>query len=111
MTSGSSTIDCGSSADAKVKLRNLHADGGPTRNAFLMQFTADLTGTELMVSEVAESSAWGAAMSGLLGLGVHRSLDELGALPRAVKCFRPAMKAADARRLHAAWLAAVKRIL
>jgi glycerol kinase len=98
-------------SDAKVKLRNLHADGGPTRNAFLMQFTADLTGTELMVSEVAESSAWGAAMNGLLGLGVYQSLDELAALPRAVKNYRPAMKAAEAKRLHAGWLAAVKRIL
>ena len=98
-------------ADAKVKLRNLHADGGPTHNAFLMQFTADLTGTELMVSEVSESSAWGAALSGLLGLGVYQSLDDLTALPRAVKSFRPLMKAAEAKRLHAGWLAAVKRIL
>ncbi len=98
-------------ADANVKLRNLHADGGPTRNAFLMQFTADLTRTELIVSEVAESSAWGAAMSGLLGLGVHRSLDELAALPRPVKNFRPIMKSAEAKRLHAGWLAAVQRIL
>lgn len=98
-------------ADADVRLRSLHADGGPTRNAFLMQFTADLTRTELLVSEVAESSAWGAAMKGLLGLGLHRSLDELAALPRAVKNFRPAMKAAEANRLHAGWLAAVKRIL
>ena len=59
-------------ADAKVKLQSLHADGGPTRNTFLMQFTADLTGTEIKVAEVAESSAWGAAMNGLLGLGVYR---------------------------------------
>jgi glycerol kinase len=98
-------------ADANVKLRSLHADGGPTRNAFLMQFTADLTRTEMVVSEVFESSAWGAAMNGLLGLGVCRSLDELADLPRTVKNFRPAMPPAEAKRLHAGWLAAVKRIL
>ena len=41
--------------------RLLHADGGPTRDRFLMQFTAEnLTGMDLSVSEVAESSAWGA---------------------------------------------------
>jgi glycerol kinase len=50
--------------DAKVQLAQLHADGGPTRNKFLMQFTADLTRTEIKVAEVAESSAWGAALNG-----------------------------------------------
>ena len=44
--------------DAKVQLAQLHADGGPTRNKFLMQFTADLAQTEIRVAEVAESSAW-----------------------------------------------------
>ena len=68
--------------DAKVKLKTLHADGGPTRNNFLMQFTADLTRTEIKVAEVAESSASGAAMSGLLGLA-SKMLTELTALPQA----------------------------
>jgi glycerol kinase len=98
-------------ADSKITLQNLHADGGPTRNRFLMQFTADLTGVELKVAEVAESSAWGAAMSGLLGLGICKSLDDLAALPREVKSFRPQMDAAKARQLHHGWLAAVKRVL
>jgi glycerol kinase len=98
-------------ADAKLELQALHADGGPTRNKFLMQFTADMTGAELKVSEVAESSAWGAAMSGLLGLGVCKSLDDLAALPRETKVFRPQMDAAKAKQLHAGWLTAVKRVL
>ncbi len=98
-------------AGARLKLQDLHADGGPTRNQFLMQFTADLTGVELKVAEVAESSAWGAAMNGLLGLGIHKSLDDLAALPREVKSFRPQMDPAKANQLHQGWLAAVKRVL
>jgi glycerol kinase len=98
-------------ADSGVKLRTLHADGGPTKNKFLMQFTAAVTGVQLKVSEVAESSAWGAAMNGLLGLSVHRSLSELAAMPRATKSFRPQMKAAEVKRLHDGWLAAVRRVL
>jgi len=97
--------------DAQLKLQTLHADGGPTRNPFLMQFTADLTRTEIQVAEVAESSAWGAAMNGLLSLGIHKSLDELVKLPRAQKVFRPKMNARQVKRLHAGWLAAVKRVL
>ncbi len=96
-------------ADAKVKLQSLHADGGPTRNKFLMQFTADLTRTEIKVAEVAESSAWGAAMNGLLGLG--KSHADLEQLPRPQKAYHPRMQAAEAQRLHAGWLAAVQRVL
>lgn len=98
-------------ADAKVKLQSLHADGGPTRNKFLMQFTADLTRTEIRAAEVAESSAWGAAMNGLLGLGIYKSLDELAKLPRAQHVFRPQMKPADATKFYAGWQRAVKRVL
>ena len=97
--------------DANLKLQNLHADGGPTRNKFLMQFTADITRTELRVSEVAESSAWGAAMNGLLGLGVHSSVGALAKSRRSATVYRPRMKAAEAKNLHDGWLAAVKRIL
>jgi len=98
-------------ADAGLELHGLHADGGPTRNRFLMQFTADITRAELEVSEVAESSAWGAAMNGLLGLGLCRSLDDLAALPRETRVFRPQMDSSKAEQLHAGWLAAVKRVL
>ena len=98
-------------ADSKIKLQHLHADGGPTRNRFIMQFTADITGAELKVSEVAESSAWGAAMQGLLGLGVCKSLNDLAALPRQSKSFRPRMKAAKVKKFHDGWKQAVKRVL
>lgn len=98
-------------ADAGVTLRTLHADGGPTRNSLLMQFTADITGVELSVADVAESSAWGAAMNGLLALGLVKSLDELAAMPRASSLYSPQMSAAAVKHLHDGWLAAVNRIL
>ncbi len=98
-------------ADASLTLENLHADGGPTRDGFLMQFTADITNVELVVSEVPESSAWGAAMAALLGLGLCGSLDGLAALPRQTRAYRPKMDAAKARQLHDGWLVAVKRVL
>jgi glycerol kinase len=92
-------------------LKKLHADGGPTRDRFLMQFTADITGVELSVSEVAESSAWGAAMNGLLGLGRYSSPGEFAKLPRKQIIFRPQMKAVEVKKFHDGWLVAVKRVL
>jgi glycerol kinase len=98
-------------ADAKVGLKSLHCDGGPTRNNFLMQFTANMTQTELKVSEVAESSALGVVMQGMLGLGIYKSLGELAKLPREQKIFHPQMKAAEVKKLHEGWKQAVKRVL
>jgi glycerol kinase len=98
-------------ADAKIKLKNLHADGKPTQNKFLMQFTADLTQTEIKAAEVAECSAWGAAMQGLLGLGIYNSLKELAKLPGNQRIFCPRMKSAAVKNLHDGWLSAVRRVL
>jgi glycerol kinase len=97
--------------DARIKLKMLHADGGPTRDKFLMQFTADITGVALEVSEVAESSAWGAAMNGLLGLGIYKSPDELAKVSRATNTFRPGMPPALVEKNCDGWKQAVKRVL
>ena len=98
-------------ADAGLELASLNGDGGPTRDGFLMQFTADMAGVELVVSDVPESSAWGAAMAGLLGMGLCHSLEELAALPRTTRTFRPAMAADRRNQLYEGWRAAVKRVL
>jgi glycerol kinase len=89
----------------------LFADGGPTRNPFLMQFTSDMTGLELVVSETPESSAWGAAMAGMLGLGMAGSLADLAALPRETRSYRPQKSAAEVDKLYAGWKVAVQRVL
>jgi glycerol kinase len=98
-------------ADAGVPLHRLYADGGPTRDKFLMQFTADLTGVQLDVSQVTQSSAWGAAMQGLLGLGLRRSLAQLSKMPRRQILFRPRMSAALKKKNYDGWQSAVKRVL
>ncbi len=97
--------------DAGLELRTLHAGGGPTKNRFLMQFTADITGAELEVSDVAECSAWGAAMNGLLGLGVRRDLDDLRQGARDTTTYRPRLDPALAAKWHAGWSDALRRVL
>ena len=98
-------------ADSGIKLRALHADGGPTRNHFLMSFTADVTRTPLKVLAVPEASAWGAAMNGLLGLKVYNSMNELARLDGETSVFLPNMKPGKVKQLHDGWIAAVKRAL
>jgi glycerol kinase len=98
-------------ANARVKLQSLCADGGPTRDRFLMQFTSDITGVELKVSRVAESSAWGAVLNGLLGLGIYKSIEDLDQMPRRWEIYHPKMDPALAKKLYLGWCVAVKRIL
>lgn len=91
--------------------RVLFVDGAPTRNRFLMQFTADITGLELRVAQVADSSARGAAMAAMLGMGLVNSFDELAVIRGELQIFRPEMPADRVQKLYTGWQAAVKRVL
>jgi glycerol kinase len=98
-------------AEGGVALRELHGDGGPTANRLLMQFTADIAGVELRVATAPDCSPLGAAFAGMLGLGVHSSLEALEALPRDDIVYRPAMAPAVAQARCAGWQRAVKQVL
>ena len=39
-------------AESGIALKELHVDGGPTRNNFLMQFQADILDTTLVRAEI-----------------------------------------------------------
>jgi glycerol kinase len=94
-----------------VTLRAINADGGATRNAFLMQFIADMTGLEVNVAQLPDCSPLGAALAGMLGMGMHDSLHALAGLPRTVVSYRPAMPRERADSLHSGWKRAVQQVL
>jgi glycerol kinase len=96
---------------AGVRLGALQADGGPTASRFLMQFTADLIGVELRVSANSNGSAYGATLAGQLGLGLHRSLQELAKSSRDETVYRPALPAARVAALAAGWQQALQQTL
>lgn len=97
--------------DSRIAPALLCADGGPTRNDFLMQFTADMIGVELIVAKVAETSARGAAMAAMLGLGVVDSLLELAKIRGDVRVYRPQMDVEKVEQLYTGWQQAVQRVL
>jgi glycerol kinase len=89
----------------------LRADGGATANAFLMQFQADLLGTELHVAAETEATALGAAALAGLGVGVWRDPADVRALIPAGTTFTPRMGRDEAAALRAAWRGALARAL
>jgi glycerol kinase len=94
--------------DAGADLEELRADGGPTGNAFLMRFTADILRTPVLVNSVEELSALGAVYAGGLAAGFWKSRDEIRRLFKAAKTYIPQMPSAESDTLYAGWSDAVK---
>ncbi len=91
---------------AGVDIGELRADGGPTRNGYLMQFQSDLLGIPVRIPDSEELSGIGAAWAAGLSIGMY---DEsvFNVLKRS--SYAPEM-AADARdKKYAGWLDAVRR--
>src|SRR3954447_20345895 len=89
-------------------LRELKADGGATVNGWLMQFQADVLGAPVVVPEVAETTALGAAFLPGVGTGVW-TLDRVQQQWRERTCYEPAMDGATREELLAGWRRAVER--
>ena len=98
-------------AESGVSLNLVNADGGPTANDLLMQFTADITNTEIVVPQVPDCSPLGAAMMGMLGCGVYESLEAISGLAHDSRKFRPKMSPAMAKDHHDGWRMAVRQVL
>ncbi|MGN6371090.1 MAG: FGGY family carbohydrate kinase, partial [Phycisphaerae bacterium] len=73
----------------------IHADGGATKNRFLMQFLADMLQIPVAVSNSPDFSPMGAALAGAVGLGIHRDVEALAGLPSAEQRFLPTMPVAE----------------
>jgi glycerol kinase len=91
-----------------AELRELKADGGATVNAWLMQFQADVLGAPVVVPEVAETTAFGAASLAGVGAGVW-TLDRVGKAWRERARYEPRMDGAQREELLAGWRRALER--
>jgi glycerol kinase len=85
----------------------LYADGGPSKNAFLMQCVADILGHPLIQCDTPEASALGAAYLAGLALGIWPDLDAIAGLPRSGKRLDP--QPGDTAARLAMWSDAVSR--
>ena len=89
-------------------LPELKADGGATVNAWLMQFQADLLGVPVVVPEVAETTALGAAY--LAGVGTGQwTLDRVRETWREAARYEPRMSEDEREALLSDWGRAVER--
>jgi len=87
----------------------LRADGGASRNAFLMQLQADLVGHPVEVVAEKETTAIGAAALAGLAVGVWKSAADVAALVARGPTYEPSMPAAEVASRRDEWRLAVAR--
>ncbi len=89
-------------------LRELRADGGATVNRWLMQFQADVLGVPVVVPEITETTALGAAYLAGVGAGLWTVSDVRSGWRERAR-FEPRMGADERACLLAGWHDAVGR--
>ena len=88
--------------------RALKADGGATANAWLMQFQADVLGVPVILPEIPETTALGAASLAGVGVGLWTQ-DAVARGWRESARYEPRMGADEAASLLGDWARAVER--
>jgi glycerol kinase len=89
-------------------LSELRADGGASANGWLMQFQADVLGAPVVVPEVAETTALGAAYLAGVGVGMWTLSDVAGGWRERAR-FEPRMGEQEREALLDGWTRALAR--
>lgn len=94
--------------DAGIALRALKADGGASRNNFLMGFQSDLVGVPIVRPECVETTALGAAYLAGLAIGYWSDPEEIRKNTSIDRTFAPQMSQAQRAQLLRDWHRAVQ---
>ena len=98
-------------ADSGVKLEELRVDGGMTANNLLMQFQADVLDTRVVLPEVAETTALGAAYAAGIAVGFWEGEQDVIDNWNEAKRWTPEMDGTERERLVRQWKKAVTKTL
>jgi glycerol kinase len=89
-------------------LKELRADGGATANGWLMQFQADMLGVPLVVPEISETTALGAAYLAGVATGLWTE-EQVREMWREDRRFEPQMSDDQRQSLLSDWRRALER--
>ena len=89
-------------------LEELKADGGAVHNSWLMRFQADVLGVPVVVPEISETTALGAAYLAGVATGLWTE-EDVRAMWREAARYEPRMAEAERERLLSEWARALER--
>jgi glycerol kinase len=94
------------------RLKEIAADGGPTKNKFLMQFQADMLDTPVVCTEVDDASALGAVIMNGFARGLWKSFDEVTGFRVVTQTFQPTTHLSSlTSHLYEGWRNAVNQLI
>ena len=94
--------------DVNSGVETVKADGGASLNSFLMQFQADLLNKPVILPQIAETTALGAAYLAGLYTGYWENTDDVKRNWQARKEFSPSMKEGQRKKMLKMWTRAVE---
>ncbi len=97
--------------DTGLKIKELKVDGGMTASELLMQFQADILNASVVLPNIAETTALGAAYAAGLAVAFWKDTDELQKKWREKKVWSTKMPENKRTKLYNQWQKAVKRSL
>ena len=92
------------------QLKEIAADGGPTKNRFLMQFQADMLETPVVCTEVDDASALGAVIMSGFARGLWHSFDEVADFRVVTQTYQP-QYTPERFSLYQGWRNAVNQLI
>ncbi len=95
--------------DSGIELASLRVDGGMVANQMLMQFQADMLGTQVVAPAVAETTALGAAYAAGLAVGYWSDLEDLRKNWAVAQTWKPNMDEARRDELYKGWQKAITK--
>ncbi|MBP9997966.1 MAG: glycerol kinase GlpK [Bacteroidales bacterium] len=97
--------------DAGITLCSLKVDGGAAMNNYLLQFQADILGTQVIRPTSVETTAKGAAYLAGLATGFWGSIEEIKSQWQVDRVFTPSAPEEKVSELKSGWADAVRRAL
>lgn len=97
--------------DSGLEINEFKVDGGMTASTLLMQFQADIIDSEVILPQVSETTALGAAYAAGLATGFWKDLQELKMNWKEHTRWQPKMSEKRRTQLFKKWQKAVKRSL
>ena len=95
-------------ADTGVKIKKLLADGGLSKDDFIMQFQADIAAITVERPAVRESTSLGAAFLAGIACGMWSDLEECRKIKQVDRLFLPGMDKSARSKLILGWEHAIK---
>ncbi|WP_026510278.1 FGGY-family carbohydrate kinase [Butyrivibrio sp. LC3010] len=95
--------------DVSFSIKELRVDGGPTKNAYLMQFQTDMVRVPVLVPPAEELSAMGAAYAAGIALGIYDKNKLFSGIKRTE--YNVKMSEKEYEGHYNGWKAAVRKVL